>query len=133
MARRSKSLEDYRALATEHELEFCGDAAPRYISDSVYWRCLRCQRLMRRSYSNVRKNRYNCNCRWQTLRPSDYTELASQVGIEWVGPFPINSHQNTQWRSRAGETFEASYLSLYRNIPVRLKEIIGGSSTAQGA
>jgi hypothetical protein len=122
MGRKSKTLEDYRAMARENELTFLGEEAPLEVRHSTFWRCNRCGREMQKSYNNV-KYQNACRCRADTLTEGDYMRLADNLGLLWEGDsIPQNVHTATHWRSlKLNVGFRASYGALaYGKIPKSL-------------
>lgn len=99
--------------------------SPRYVSDSVRWRCLNCSREMKKCYNNIKFKKNVCPCRWQTLTKDDYHQLADRLDILWLGvTLPQNTKSRTSWAG-CGKTFVASYTELgYGIIPQRLREFI---------
>lgn len=124
MARKSLSLTDYQQLADEHGLVFVGEVAPRLTTTSAVWRCKNCGKERRTAYSNIKQNKYTCECQWKTLKREDYEQLAKRIGIAWVGPFPPNVRSETMWQNDSGVCFLAAYRDLAYKIPERLKEYL---------
>lgn len=126
MGRKSKQLKDYLDLAAASDLEFLDPVSPRRTSVPCRWRCRQCQRLLRKSYNDVRQS--PCVCRTsKTLKVTDYEQLAQRFGLEWRGKtLPKTNKVVTLWYSSATESmFEASYAQLsYDKIPKRFKVYI---------
>lgn len=126
MGRPSLSINDYRRLAERKGLTFCSERAPRYTTNSVTWKCLRCGRITSRSYANVRRNA-GCRCSHQVASPNKYQVLANRLGIKWTGTLPQNTKSPTQWYSpEQNVTFTATYAQLaYGRIPARFADLVG--------
>lgn len=133
MSRKSFGIEEYQALAAENELEFIAAAPPVMTRLSTRWKCLRCGRILRKSYDVIRhKQSAPCLCRVQgkTNGPEKYKELADRLGIQWIGETPPqNIKAMTRWFNPHDEiTFEAPYVSLaYSIIPERYAQYLPGA------
>lgn len=105
-----KTVTDYVRRGLEYGLQYKGPL-PRYTTDKTNWVCLRCKTSHQRSYSDLGRGKYGCPCR-RSLPDTAYTDLAENLGIEWLGPPVKNVYTDTEWR--IGEvTVQAPYRDLF--------------------
>lgn len=107
------------------QLELMGEA-PNYVRQSAQWKCMRCGRVHHKSYNNIKANKYNCACRWQSADEVRYHALAHSLGLEWRGSrVPQNNRETTTWFSpQVKRFFSASYKELGYRVPKRLQPYI---------
>lgn len=108
-----KIEEDYRALAQRRQIEWLGPMAVNTKEPTV-WRCA-AGHQWRASYNQIHRTRqcWQCSDTFPRTR-DDYLVLAAERGFEWLGPFPDNAMQKTEWKCSKGHTWPAPYTSIKR-------------------
>jgi hypothetical protein len=104
MARNSLNDSDYQNEATKKDLELVGHA-PVSVFDKATWKCIRCGKIMSKSYRAVKYGKYGCRCQsmYKQLPAEDYHTLAKELGIEWVGEEAPEHHRAyTSWKGKTG-------------------------------
>lgn len=128
MAYPSIAQDEYIEEGKRKGLIMLGEA-PISIRDKVDWECERCHTIHRKSLRAVRQAAKGCSCRNpDALQADDYAELATRLGIEWVGIHrPRNTKVPTYWRNpRTGAIVEASFYELgYHHIRRDLRDALG--------
>lgn len=125
--RNSTPIQSYLQLAEDKNLIYSGVIAPNTIRDKVEWRCMICNRLLVKSYHQIKYGANPCRCRSKLNRKmNDYNSLATNLGIRWIEKkLPVNIHTPTRWENKEKQTFIATYHQLgYNKIPNRLKAYI---------
>ncbi len=108
-----KLPDDYHALACERDYEWLGP----YSGSSrrkTRWRCPEGHEW-EASYSLIRSGHGCWPCAIVRVADSrrfgvaEYRHLASSRGLEWLGPLPNNTGENSPWRCTDGHEWSASY------------------------
>lgn len=124
MGRKSLTRDEYEKRGKKHHMTLIGDV-PSRISMPTHWRCDICGREL---YKSLVATQYHspCICRTPlTLKPDDYSALASRLGITWCNEYPVSNKVKINWIGRDGQPFVASYSELaYDFIPSRLRGYI---------
>jgi len=130
-----KKLSDYEGLAAEHMLEFLEETAPRSINVSVRWKCKRCGRPLKKSWSNLAYKANSCRC-WNGIQVSEdeYASAAEKLTKKYgltitfiKGDYITrNTRQEVDWMiAEVAEIFKASYRELvYNGISLRVQKIL---------
>lgn len=125
--RPSYGIREYVDLAQSKELEFVQQPVPSSSKTPVRWRCLRCNRILSKSYQTLKHGSNACRCRANNaLKEFDYVFLASKLGIHWTGThMPHNAHDQTKWKNAEGIEFLAAYSDLcYNSVKKRFRILI---------
>lgn len=120
----SLTEEDYNAVANPKGLELVGQA-PASVREQATWRCLLCGREHVKTYRTVKYAANGCEC-FKALTKVDYQQLATNLGIEWLGnTVPTTNKSMTKWRGPSREIVEASYHQLAYGNGKQLRKKLG--------
>ena len=110
---RRKTPNDYHALAEQRGLRWLGlEVSNARIR--TRWECQEGHQW-EAAFDAIRRGSGCPACynegRGQTLRKAheDYTTLARQCGLRWVGPEVQNTASKTRWECKEGHNWEATY------------------------
>lgn len=109
--RASKTVSDYKALATERQLEWLGPVLPKNIYHKSRWKCLVCGQERNATYSAIRNTVRGCPlCSGLAkLTAGDYAAIAAACGLFWLGPMVKNNRRKTGWQCQRGHIWQTSY------------------------
>ena len=126
---RKITIQNYQDMAAKKGLKYLGEMIPDSISVPTNWQCLRCGKIMTKTFQSVRAhNGCRCPSSKYVLDATKYEALAERLGITWLrGEFlPYNAHVPQQWRNKEGEEFTASYFEMgYDRMSNRIKKLLG--------
>jgi hypothetical protein len=126
MGRPNLTINDYEEQAALKGLKLIGKA-PESVYDKATWECLNCGKRMRKTYRAVYFRDHGCRCsNGVGKKEVDYNQLASKLGIVWVKGtiFPSSTKIQTEWKTKHGRVFSASYYQMAHAIPKFIREII---------
>lgn len=107
-----KTSEDYHALAANKGCKWVG-TMPSGIVHHTTWECDK-GHTFTTTYATLRRSRHGCPVcagnRPKTIQ--GYHAIAEHVGLEWLGPLPVNTKSKSEWRCPQGHLFKTSYASV---------------------
>ena len=109
----TKVSDDYSRLAGEAGLVWLGPV-PANSKGTTRWRCPE-GHLVQKSFNAVQACNGCLECSGLAPKsPTDYHELASKRGFEWLGRDAPNTHTSTLWRCSKGHEWEAAYTTIHQ-------------------
>ena len=111
-----KTTDDYIAIAFKSGIEWLDTDIPATVLTLTRWRCSSGHEW-EATYSAIQQGKGCHKCGGTTRKvESDYYDLASQKGIEWVGrKAPQNALTKTIWRCVVEHEWEGTYKSIRKS------------------
>lgn len=111
-ARLSES--DYRKLADRRGFIWIGPL-PHNIQTCTKWECGN-GHIWNASFGGIYSGNGCPRCSGKArVTDSDYRAIGQDRGIEWLGPFPNDSHMKTAWKCSRGHIWLAAYHTVKRS------------------
>ena len=117
----------YESAANKYGYKWDG-SVPKRSTEKVGWECPNGHKFSK-SYSQMLRQPGCPQCVGPNRRNSaeDYYALASDRGLEWLGPLPGSSKTKTKWRCPKGHVFESRYNDVQQGYGCSQCEIKGTS------
>lgn len=113
-----KTEEDYEDLAKIRGLKWTGDVLPHNTLAKTKWQCHAGHDFTAR-WADIYWGRGCGRCSGRGVRHErDYRRLATDLGIQFIGPVPETTRRLTKWLGPDGEEFDSTYQRL-RQIRMR--------------
>lgn len=106
-----KGINDYKNLELKSGFKLIGDIKTN-IRHKTKWICPNGHSI-NMSYQSISDGRQCLMCsKIAPKKEIDYINLAAELNIEYIGPYPKNTHAKTNWRCECGEIMEKSFTAV---------------------
>ncbi len=107
--------QEYCNLACLRNLEWLGPY-PNRVRDKTWWQCQKGHKWETSYNSILAIKPPNTGCPFcLRISPQGYHDLAQEKNFEWLGPYPPNVLELTNWRCSSGHEWLAKYANIYSN------------------
>lgn len=115
-----KLIEDYHATATAANMQFLGKEATNNQTKES-WLCNACGSTFGATYNAIQSGRKCPMCTPRSNRTEEhYRLIGEKINVQWIGPLPNTTKDNTSWKCDRGHIFEGNYadIKIGRGCPV---------------